>query len=70
MTSECVGINYVQGSTFTFIYSFILLQILHLFEEPEHWLEMHKKREELPGALGKGEMDDSDPHDFWVIYDK
>lgn len=49
---------------------FILLQILHLFEEPEHWLEMHKKREELPGALGKGEMDDSDPHDFWVIYDK
>ncbi|CAA3006306.1 PTI1-like tyrosine-protein kinase 1 isoform X2 [Olea europaea var. sylvestris] len=44
--------------------------ILHLFEEPEHWLEMHKKREDLPGALGQGEMDDSDPHDFWVIYDK
>ncbi|CAI9765426.1 unnamed protein product [Fraxinus pennsylvanica] len=43
--------------------------ILHLFEEPENWLEMHKKREELPSALGKHEMvlnavDDSDPHDF------
>ncbi|KAL2459930.1 Protein kinase protein with adenine nucleotide alpha hydrolase-like domain [Abeliophyllum distichum] len=49
--------------------------ILQLFEKPEHWLEMHKKREELPSTLGKDEMalnslDYSDSNDFWVIDDK
>ena len=28
------------------------MQILRLFEEPEHWLELQRKREELLDGIG------------------